>query len=393
MSTNRIHPQAQSDIMEINQVISQIKIDSVENSTFIMCKGVGSYLKDTCRIKLKRNIKFVTFNYESETQQKLYRSPFIVLDVLCLFNDMKQLAKTEDGYHNNDILKKRTDRLTNLVSQIKTALMDDSMNNIVLIGISHGSILMHAAILRLQIELHDVSLMRKIHFYTIGSPRHPQPWLLSQYEKGRSMKLINFYDVRDKVLQNFTPVLKFFKARNPFMNNIGYKYSLVNIGSLPVFDVDSFFRIIRHTNESVLTALTPVSNYHNDLYHINTYMLYPLFLDTLYLQEFEAGIRDKNYIGYINELKYDDSPLWGLFFNDTPWELFRKDKDGLTQGIQPCSPNEGGGYNGKRRIILIATKKKYIVRIDKDNKKKYVLMGKQNKVYLRDIRGTYRYLA
>lgn len=178
------------------------------NEVYILCHGVGNYTGfDNRVIDPSKDHVFQLLDYRSLVKEGGIRNIFYVCDWLALLWDLKMLNKKETA--SKSIQLSRPNQIKKLVELIKEYLTKTI--NLTLIGVSHGSLLMHAAILRLQVEL-SPELLRKlntiIRFYTIGSPRHPLPQLFAKVTIANPINeygyatypLINFYHKDDHML-------------------------------------------------------------------------------------------------------------------------------------------------------------------------------------------------
>jgi len=368
-------------------------------TVYIVATGLGTYVGENLVHADTENV-YQLFDYGSPVENKWYKLPFIVYDFACLIKD---IGAANEGNPDKAANPKRLEALCNMIIDYN----NQGYKNIVLVGISHGSLIINAAILRLQIELEPDkrNILNKIKFYTIGSPRYPNPWLLSKSEQIlntldikshlNSYKLLNFYDQGDAMLAKNKGILKILKGRNPFIKNTGNKVSpnpstTTNIENKP-YTFNPNTRII--FNKFDLSQITPVATYEDNLNHVNTYMMYPLYVPNIYVTNYD------------NEIKYNTRPLLGLFSADMEfcktyganqlYDIFQYQDNSLKE-VSVCTalPQKGGGNKkSSRKIQISKTGKTFTVRIDKDTRKKYIVEGKnKTRVYLGDLKGKYKYV-
>jgi hypothetical protein len=338
-----------------------------KSDVFIQCEGLGSNFEYKCFNYPKQlsppanppppTTKIIYFNYASKG---------LLHDALTLVRDLKQ----PDGN-----LITRKERLDSLVSLIRTYITNRNVAKVGLLGISHGSLLMHAAIVRLKC---DITLTRedlnKLHLYTIGSPKYPHPNLLIAFEE-QHLKHVNFYHKLDEKVQQ---VRFLFGARHHARHfatgNISYQQYPNDSQTNTIFDINIARRIIVHMQPSEF-----IRNGHDVMYHASQYMLYPLFESRTNTGNNGYNVRNNvqngNIAFYKGSLCY---PLfWAAYFDKMPSLGDKCDLPAL----------EGGGAPKK---AVVFNKKQYVVKTDKSSKKKYITV-KRAKVFLKDIKGKYKY--
>lgn len=91
---------------------------------------------------------------------------------------------------------RKINRLTNLTNAIKISIMNNIYKQVVVIGSSHGALLVHGAILKLKMDLSiDENLhLGKLTIITLSSPRFIPKGLL------KNEKVFNFYNTQDKLI-------------------------------------------------------------------------------------------------------------------------------------------------------------------------------------------------
>jgi len=356
------------------EFLKSISLTPTEKTHFLVLEGVGVNKEEVCVKSPKVLHTLGTFKYIN------YGSIFILKDIWNLFKDMKSIA--------TGTALRRPSRLTHVVNVIQQSLISDT-DLVVLIGCSHGSIIMHAAILRLKIELSDYSLLRKLRFITLGSPQFPNPYLLRQFEMEGRRHLINYYHENDKHLQLLTILPG--KARNPLTRQDGIvPYVLSDYGSLFSYNPD--MRIVLHKANFLgfknLHCRFP--KFQNVFYHVSPFLAYPSFLLDQYTKQYETLEMDINtafsrFLANVhsytncNAFFLSGTIMYVLLY--LPWSKNNREL------YPPCEQEGGRGI--KQRIRIISTNKTYVVRIEQQSKKKYILSQGQ-RVYLKDIKGKYR---
>lgn len=167
--------------------IKNIAIPNDVKVAYILCPGMGN---NTINVYYTHHGNhYELFNYGAEDSVMGYCS-----DVICLIRDILSLRKNEiTGKNPLNAIEAKIGRLKRLVTRIKLLLISpDQYARVVLLGLSHGALLMYGAILRL---LCDVELNRshyeKLRIFTVGAPIYPPSTLLLPYEKDQSINLLN----------------------------------------------------------------------------------------------------------------------------------------------------------------------------------------------------------
>jgi len=174
---------------------------------YIVILGIGSNTKS-----------YSKFNREEKSIIELveYGTEGNIKDVKALFSDVKQLKK------GNELVEKQ--RLTNLFELLKFYLLSTNLN-INVIGFSHGSLIIHGAILKLKMIIDDKLEKRlnsnSITIITVGSPRYLPKELL------RENKIYNLYNIED-FLKNIKWFFKpYFKIPTfPNTDDIRFKFNI-----------------------------------------------------------------------------------------------------------------------------------------------------------------------
>ena len=336
----------------------------IKNTAIVLMEGMGSTSPDGCKNDTRDNVFYHRVNYSS----------------LGLLKDFKVLNKEAKALKN----KKETSsifsktRIYKLKNIVKSYVVRDNINTVIIIGMSHGSLIVHAAYLKLMIDLQLTHLhLAKIKIITIGSPRY----LPTSLTIGQNNKVLNFYHQKDsitKVLYTFTGKdSKFMVPNLPYVNGAfleepksnGKPYESADFKwTSPLYFYDEPNGIVYVNKCNMPERPLLESKYFNNFYipsppdtlllhgailfHTKIYMLYPIFSD--------FSIMHTSYMD-----KY------------------------LSKDVVKC-PLIGGNVIMKCYITILSTKKRYLVRMQ--DTKNYILLSK-NKIFLSQIRGKYRYCA
>lgn len=131
-----------------------------ENTTFILCPGLCN--KSKSATKTLGTNRYIVFPYRYRSGLK---GAFGLLDHIALLKDIRALR--QDGIPN--ARPKRAQRLVNL---IRGLIIEPSINKVVLLGISHGCLIVFCALYTLSVSCNESRkiLLDKIHFYALSSP-------------------------------------------------------------------------------------------------------------------------------------------------------------------------------------------------------------------------------
>jgi hypothetical protein len=210
--------------------------DFEKNTAFVIIFGVGSKGRDLC-------IKVETNYYEEVS----YNSQGGLRDVFEAQQNAKDLAKSG----NIHIIKQHTrERMKKLTESIKKYLIHPDIRKVVVIGCSHGSLLVHGAFLRVQMDMqvtYDL-IATKLYIFTIGSPRYLPADLIPSIAGSPLPKLLNVYYNEDPTVNALNYIPKFiFDKRIP--KNL----------DRPRYDKDTAIYIVNETNAMVCLAHTNAS--------------------------------------------------------------------------------------------------------------------------------------
>ena len=229
---------------------------------YIICGGVGT--RDVFDPCIHHGNSYEVVNYGIDSFKWDVLCVFDIVSVIRDIMSMNEFESSNDPHGNNyEAIRSRPKRIRMIVDKIKAKLLDDDYPTVVLIGFSHGALILHGAILRLMCCIDVTSVhLNKIRFYTVGAPRYPSPLLLKAYESESETHLYNVYHQNDQMLNKgklIRTMLQMCHAKNPFQTPI----QMTNYNDNIQFNLTE--RLICHT----LFTLELNDNY----YHIHSYNL------------------------------------------------------------------------------------------------------------------------
>lgn len=367
---------------------------SYPKTVFITIRGVGTNEKDSSRMITARTktvglMYFINVDYES----------FLVpIDIIHAGIDIHRI-----GSQNKKIT--RGERLNKLTTIIKESLSNKDIKNVIVIGNSHGSILVHAAVLKLRMDVLCDKYINKLCVWTFGSPRYLPQGLLPYMPDGFLSDLprvLNVYNVLDPYIRKLYFLRMIMTSLQvPNLNNIDTNYAFLEYPQTTNDANDANYANYANANANALKEkpkyyyeqnkgflFVKNSEYYSNAnnlefskikgsivkYHVTLLNLFPL-LDQYYL--------------YIIDFPHwvdNDNPMCNL--NGMIKYIITYEK-GSSNTSSSCATSSNGGTIRKHLYLCDNRKKSYIVKIDSNGK--YIIIGGK-KVYLRNIRGKYRYL-
>lgn len=206
-------------------------------SAFVIIGGMGTDDKELYTKKIKRVATTYLFPYAS--------SGFIQ-DFACLVNDAFHLSR-------GDFTKlKHTQRLNDLVALLKELVQDKKNTRVITSGISHGTIIMYAALLKIIADpAIDFQDLKKLRFYPVSSPiLMPANFLLF---------------ARNEVEKH--PFMQFYCINDPFYSDKQQTESSSNIWFKAMFSVaQKLFSPVKARLDAASKAMSEVLH----VYHANT---------------------------------------------------------------------------------------------------------------------------
>jgi hypothetical protein len=183
-----------------------------ENMVFIYIGGVSSSDPDfTKEYKFNNGEKEISYAFESVSYYSSKRPDYVIDDILTGRVDAQNLSQNTQI---NPDSSRKAKRLNNLVSII-SFYMKYTRRKIVVIGVSHGSLIVHSAILKIKGIYRPIEQLFKIFneriiVLTLGSPKYLPLSLLS--DKIRDYisfgNVYNFYNTKDGIYSVLNSIRK-----------------------------------------------------------------------------------------------------------------------------------------------------------------------------------------
>lgn len=272
---------------------SRVELTNVKNTAFVMIEGLGTNSADQCKMftDTQKNVYFHTVPYGTYGLLK---------DTVALRENARKI-KTRGSSRMSHA------RIFVLQKVVKKYLLLENIEKVYVVAISHGSLIAHSVVLKLQMDI-DLSIdqIKKLHVYTIGSPRYLPANLLGgdemsttrvQRNEGSFPRLLNFYHVKDP----FLPALR----RIPFC---GFKVPdnvSIATGDHRYIPGDALVFVNRENiiEDDIPLKLDTINNYYMPYdksfvmslnafqkFHGSPYILYPVF-DMLIMYHIAEGNR------------------------------------------------------------------------------------------------------
>lgn len=226
-----------------------IKITN-KNLVYIIILGFGNKTKPFSKFNKdeKQIIEFVEYGTEGN-----------IKNIRALFKDIGKIKQEE-------ILIEKP-RLTNLFELLKFYLLFTNLN-IVVIGFSHGSLIIHGAILKLKMIIDNIlqERLNSINIITIGSPRYlPKELLLNN-------QIYNVYNIQDFLKDIKWMFKSYFKIPNfPKKDDLRFKLQMKFENEMEIYYFrDDNFIFVKFINFKLNYLL-----YHADLNNIFIFFKMP----------------------------------------------------------------------------------------------------------------------
>lgn len=238
--------------------------------------------------------------------------------------------------------------------EIQKYLDNPEVEMVVAIGISHGSVVLYAALLKLLMDW-KLPTISKLHVVSIGSPRFIPSTLLPP--SSHAPRILNFYHVEDPIVSK----LRFVPSIKPFVPSLPKPYQVPDTTGY-LYDEDAGIVFMKYKNAQgtyigahkfdnrtrlVIDDLKPFQKYHAS-YFIVCPILHTKHIIRLYYN-------------------YNMGPYFA--------------------GETLCDSQVVVG-GGKKQVMLLSNKKTYRVQADANG----AFIRSSQKVYLSTIRGKYRYV-
>jgi len=290
--------QQEKQLQKCYPVNGMLDFSFVYNTAIVIMYGMGSD-HDFWKMDDHHNILVETVSYETQG---------FFSDLENLKKTVNTLSKTESG--PNDVFSQM--RIIKLKNVLQKCLL--LFSRVIAIGVSHGSLVLQGAVMKLQMDNIDIS---KMCVYTIGSPRYLPRYLMS-FNPTMFHRVLNFFHLNDLVISKLLILVKYnnsFKIPNfktyasaiekglgvmnlpdgtildNKENKYGYYYDEENavvINNIPYYPDLTF--------SDKFLVLPFINNAFN--YHVSSISLYPVF-DQYCRYMFFTDEKIKNYFRYI----------------------------------------------------------------------------------------------
>lgn len=229
------------------------------NIVYIFSLGAGSKNNDFSDYEFHVNNISEIISYKGG--KKILGIP--VFDFLDVKKNIKEIEKIKlEGHGKIDFNKYRLSRLLEL---LEFYLLNTYLN-IVLIGFSHGSVLIQAVILKIKMKgiISREVLKERITIFSVGSPNIIPPDIIS---KDKTNKIFNIYNIYDNILslgrifkitkKDYIPDLSkshirtlnfsegFWKSND---NNVMFKYSFDKEKRIIYINIENIFKYLKISN-------------------------------------------------------------------------------------------------------------------------------------------------
>lgn len=305
---------------------------NTKNSVCIFIFGIGD--------KLDKSPKY------NDTDENIieiieYGTEGVIKDVITLFKDFYKLK--------NDKLLIEKPRLTKLVELLKFYLLYTDLN-IIIFGVSHGSLIIHGAILKLKmIDIDNKFNFNRIKIRTLGSPRYFPKELLenndiyhlynindfiykfkrlygfkfpifplitdSKFELTKKFNKIEIYTLRN---DNFI-FIRFF---DPELNIFKYHSNLINLTILFDDNMPEIIKCFYYVNPQIY-------NFDRKLFAIN--------LRKISNEEIMKQLTELTELKELKELKFDDYDNKIIF--QLHYLYFKNIYNGIIINLNNCKDN------------------------------------------------------
>jgi hypothetical protein len=184
-----------------------------EDMVFIYIGGVSSSDPDfTKEYKFNNGEKEISYAFESVSYYSSKRPDYVIDDILTGRDDARHLS------HEKQIkldTERKAKRLNNLVSII-SFYMRYTKRKIVVIGVSHGSLIVHSAIIKIKGIYRPIEQLfnifdERIIVLTLGSPKYLPISLLSYKTRDDNISfgnVYNFYNTKDGIYSVLNSIRK-----------------------------------------------------------------------------------------------------------------------------------------------------------------------------------------
>lgn len=317
------------------------------------------------------------------------RSPYLSNGILSDFLDVKantkQVASGKKPLFSVLNYRHSTVRKDTLFNQIKQSLTriehttDTPPRPVIVIGLSHGSVVTHTVILRLKMDP-DITTeqLGRLYVLTLGSPQYLPVDLLPAPGEGQRPKIINVYNMDDEIVNIFhNRTIEGNKTTLGTMTRGLFAKAFITNRVPPKSQWDNI-------KTSLIGQLTSFGNpLAVGAYDTMKSIYYIKFRDLS--EPNHANWRSLCHI--IDNAKIDipapNNTIGALLNFIFHPQIFLTRKEASTVIV--------GGMMHPVVITMLKDKKTYKVKEDRQTKQKYIMMNKV-KTYLKDLKGKYRYV-
>lgn len=266
-----------------------------QNVVYIFSLGAGSKNNDFSDYEFHKNNIIEIINYKSG--KKILGIP--IQDLLDVKRNIKQIEKIKlNGYGEIDLNKYRLSRLLELLE----FYLLNTILNIVLIGFSHGSVLIQAVIIKIKMKgiISKTALKERITIISIGSPNIIPPNIISI---STTNKVFNIYNIYDNILflgnifkitkKDYIPDLSKSHIKTLNFNNgiwktydstrVEFKYSFDKDKRIIYIDIENIFKFLKISNLLLKQGLRHSSSLNlivlfNFIYDNDNIFMFPSFI-------------------------------------------------------------------------------------------------------------------
>ena len=184
-----------------------------EDMVFIYIGGVSSSDPDFTKEYIFNNgQKNISYVFESVSYYSSKRPDYVIDDILTGRDDAQNLSRQNQIKLNT---QRKAKRLNNLVSII-SFYMRYTERKIVVIGVSHGSLIVHSAIIKIKGIYRPIEKLfdifdKRIIVLTLGSPKYLPISLLSYKIRDENISfgnVYNFYNTKDGIYSVLNSIRK-----------------------------------------------------------------------------------------------------------------------------------------------------------------------------------------
>ena len=401
-SYNKIFPEPSPESTPLPRVLDFYKL---RNHVFVIMYGVGSGNINVCKIKKHPNEKEIKFQFVD------YSSNGIIADLKNL--KLTANALTEGKTGPSDLFSR--ERIYRLKTTIKDFLK--AGKNVTAIGVSHGSLILHGAILKLQMDM-DVnqSMLNHLNVLTVGSPRYlPKDLLLPIQSTSQTAapappkieRVLNFYHKRDSYIRKLhilasKPGSSF---RVPDLSKIKLKPEMKTEQVIKLKPEMKTEQVTKEFRSVQVTVFNTAKHNESYIYDANNGIVIVCKDNYRNPEEPFTEKSDEYFVPHTFEedlvMKFIPFFRNACLYHATCYNLYPimdyplmfhatnpKIKNNTDYYFKYCEQQQNGGGTN---IYIKYMDKRCRVYLENNTKMKYI-KKQGNKVYLKDVKGKYRYI-